>query len=128
MDATSSTLPTSPASPAEVGRSPEPDAPPEALYFRCPPLRATLSLAQCRRNRARPPLLALLLEEEPPEDMQPAACWSCALAPHVEAGAVPFHSAARVWAGCVPRAAREGRPWQPGDPLPGAGVTWPGSA
>ena len=70
-------------------------------YFRCEAHAATLSVTQCRRNRRRipPPLAQRLPYELPSWYVQPLACWSCALACQVEAGAVPFFTEAQVLAG-----------------------------
>jgi len=72
-------------------------------YFRCHPLVATISVQQCRANRARlSPAEALSLPWELPSWwVQPSACWSCALAPQVEAGQVPFFTVEEVLAGCA---------------------------
>jgi hypothetical protein len=72
-------------------------------YFRCHPLHATLSVQQCRANRARlSPQQALELPFDlPPWWVQPLACCSCSLAPQMEAGRVPFYSAEEVLAGAA---------------------------
>lgn len=70
-------------------------------YFRCDRLDATLSVQQCRANRERlTPHEALALPFDlPPWWVQPLPCWSCTLAPLVEAARVPFFSAEQVLAG-----------------------------
>jgi hypothetical protein len=98
---------------------PTPDAPPapaaeSRAYFRCHPLHATLSVQQCRANRARlSPHEALALPFDMPAWwVQPLPCWSCTLAPRVEAGHVPFYTAEQVLAGVARResAAHSGQP------------------
>jgi len=72
-------------------------------YFRCHPLYATISVQQCRANRARlSPHEALALPYDLPSWwVQPLPCWSCALAPKVEAGRVRFFSAEEVLSGAA---------------------------
>ena len=85
---------------AEPGNGmPHPD--PRRCYFRCPPHSATLSIHQCRANRRRiPPPDALEMPCDLPSWLvQPLACWSCTLAPRVEAGRVPFYTALEVYSG-----------------------------
>ncbi|MDH5753257.1 MAG: hypothetical protein OEZ59_12675 [Deltaproteobacteria bacterium] len=70
-------------------------------YFRCCRLEATLSLHQCRLNRVKLSYHdALLRGIDPlPPDIQPFSCWSCSLAPEVEAGALPFYTVEEVLQG-----------------------------
>ena len=70
-------------------------------YFRCHPLSATISVPQCRANRAKVPKSdALLLPFELPSwYLRPSACQSCALALAVEAGRAPFFTSGEVLAG-----------------------------
>jgi hypothetical protein len=70
-------------------------------YFRCHPLEATISVEQCRANRARLTVdeAAQLPFELPPWWLQPTQCRACPLAPHVDAARVPFFSADEVLAG-----------------------------
>lgn len=91
---------TSEIAPTEPG-SGQPHPEPGRCYFRCPPHSATISVGLCRANRRRiPPPLALDLPFDlPPWHVQPMACWSCALAPDVEAGRVHFYTAGEVQAG-----------------------------
>jgi hypothetical protein len=76
-------------------------APETRAYFRCHPLHATISVQQCRANRARlSPHEALALPFDLPSWwVQPLPCWSCTLAPQIEAGRVSFYSAEQVLAG-----------------------------
>ncbi len=75
-------------------------------YFRCAPLEATLSVQQCRANRARlSPHEALALPFDlPPWWVQPLPCWSCTLAVQVEASQVRFFSSEEVLSGAARRA------------------------
>lgn len=76
-------------------------------YFRCFPISATLSAGQCRANRTR--VSARLAQQLPYElpswQVRPPACESCVLATAMEAGRVPFFTAAEVLAGLA-RASR----------------------
>ena len=83
-------------------------------FFRCAHLAATLSVEQCRSNRGRmtPQQLLALPYDVPEWWVQPLPCWSCTLAPVVEAGSVSFYSAEEVLAG----AAREAAEPQPAHP------------
>jgi hypothetical protein len=96
-------------------------------YFRCEPLAATISVQQCRANRARlSPHEALALPFDLPSWwVQPLPCWSCSLAPRVEAGRVPFFSAEEVLAGRARGGAQDGA--QALDGGPANGPAWPGS-
>lgn len=88
-------------------------------YFRCHPLGATLSVQQCRANRARlSPHEALALPDDLPAWwVQPLACCSCTLAPQMEAGRVPFYSAEQVLAGQAMQEAPPAEPQSAAPPL-----------
>lgn len=70
-------------------------------YFRCHPLVATLSVQQCRANRAKVSTRdALTLAFELPSwQLRPGACERCVLAGAVEAGDVIFYTAEEVLSG-----------------------------
>ncbi len=89
-------------------------SPDKHLYFRCHPLRATVSVAQCRINRVRLTAAeAMQLPYEPHSwEMMPRACVDCLLSQAVDAGRVPIYTAEEVLAG----KARTEVPGVPGSP------------
>ena len=70
-------------------------------YFRCHPLQATVSVAQCRINRVKLSAAeAMLLPYEPHSwEMMPRACAVCMLSLAVDAGRVPIYTAEEVLEG-----------------------------
>lgn len=93
---TSAPLPIDPAS-VDWGA----DEQPREQYFRCHPLSATVSVAQCRINRLRiSSQEALWLNYEPyPWEIRPRACDDCELARAMEVGRVPRFAPDQVLAG-----------------------------
>ena len=90
-------------------------SPDKHRYFRCHPLQATVSVAQCRINRVRLTAAeAMLLPYEPHGwEMMPRACADCLLSQSVDAGRVPIYTAEEVLAG----KARTEVPGAPSRPL-----------
>lgn len=81
-------------------------------YFRCHPLAATLSLAQCRLNRGKMAYAEAFEQfDVMPENLQPSQCAGCTLAPLVEGGLVPLYSQAEVLAGAARQELPPAMPW-----------------
>lgn len=76
-------------------------SPDKHRYFRCHPLQATVSVAQCRINRVRLTAAeAMLLPYEPHGwEMMPRACADCLLSQAVDADRVPIYTGEEVLAG-----------------------------